>query len=56
MVSFFEPLIFLNNEGLREQQDRMIPSIENSKRIRILTQSEIKDLYERPEFTEDERK
>lgn len=34
----------------------MIPSIENSKRINILNQSEINELYEIPKFTDDERR
>lgn len=34
----------------------MIPSTENSKRIKILKQSEIDELYEIPKFTDDERK
>jgi TnpA family transposase len=34
----------------------MISSTENSKRINILKQSEIKDLYEIPKFTDDERR
>lgn len=34
----------------------MIPSNENSRRISILNQSEINELYEIPKFTDDERK
>ncbi|MCF6247091.1 MAG: DUF4158 domain-containing protein [Desulfobacula sp.] len=34
----------------------MIPSTENSKRISILNQSEINELYEIPKFTDDERR
>jgi hypothetical protein len=34
----------------------MIPSVENSKRIGILNQSEINELYEIPKFTDDERR
>jgi TnpA family transposase len=34
----------------------MIPSVENSKRISILNQSEINELYEIPKFTDDERR
>ena len=33
----------------------MIPSVENSRRISILNQSEINELYEIPKFTDDER-
>jgi hypothetical protein len=35
---------------------RMIPSVENSKRISILNQSEINELYEIPIFNDDERR
>lgn len=34
----------------------MIPSVLNSKRIRILNQSEINELYEIPKFSDDERR
>ena len=34
----------------------MLLSIDNNKRIRILSQDEIHDLYEQPKFTDDERK